>query len=400
MVHDIPTGEAPPIKQRHRRVPPQIFQEVKRHVQNLVSQGILKESSSPWASPAVIVMKKDGSVHFCCDYRKLNQVTYKDAYPLPRVDESLDALDNAKLFSTLDLTAGYFQVNVSEKDREKTAVTTPFGLFEWTRMLFGLCNVPATFQRLLGVVLGDLAFDVLLVYLDDVIIFSRDFESHCERLEFVFNRLRQHGLKLKPSKCFLLRPEVKFLGHQISAEGIKVNDEKVKALNTWPVPRNVRKVRQVLGFMSYYRRFVPRFAQIAKPLHALVSGGKKSKTPVTFTWSQECQTALDELKECLMSPPILAYPDFSEPFILATDGSLHGLGAVLSQKQEGIERVVAYASRGLRGSEKNDKNYSAFKLELLALKWAITEKFREYLMYSKFTVITGAVQQCWVAQLA
>ncbi len=413
VVHDIPTSEAPPIKQRHRRVPPQIFQEVKRHVQNLVSQGILKESSSPWASPAVIVMKKDGSVRFCCDYRKLNQVTYKDAYPLPRVDESLDALGNAKLFSTLDLTAGYFQVAVSEKDREKTAVTTPFGLFEWTRMPFGLCNAPATFQRLMGVVLGDLAFDVLLVYLDDVIIFSRDFESHCERLELVFNRLRQHGLKLKPSKCFLLRPEVKFLGHQISAEGIKVNDEKVKALETWPVPRNVREVRQVLGFMSYYRRFVPRFAQIAKPLHALVGGGKTSKTPVTFTWSQECQTALDELKGCLMSPPILAYPNFSEPFLLTTDGSLHGLGAVLSQKQEGIERVVAYASRGLRGSEKNDKNYSAFKLELLALKWAITEKFKEYLMYSKFTVITdhnplrylysanlGAVEQRWVAQLA
>ncbi|MCI4388617.1 hypothetical protein PGIGA_G00087940 [Pangasianodon gigas] len=413
VVHDIPTGEAPPIKQRHRRVPPQIFQEVKRHVQNLVSQGILKESSSPWASPAVIVMKKDGSVRFCCDYRKLNQVTYKDAYPLPRVDESLDALGNAKLFSTLDLTAGYFQVSVSEKDREKTAVTTPFGLFEWTRMPFGLCNAPATFQRLMGVVLGDLAFDVLLVYLDDVIIFSRDFESHCARLELVFNRLRQHGLKLKPSKCFLLKPEVKFLGHLISAEGIKVDDEKVKALDTWPVPRNVREVRQVLGFMSYYRRFVPRFAQIARPLHALVSGGRRSKTPVTFTWSQECQTALDELKGCLMSPPILAYPDFSEPFRLTTDGSRHGLGAVLSQKQEGIERVVAYASRGLRGSEKNDKNYSAFKLELLALKWAITEKFREYLMYSKFTVITdhnplrylysanlGAVEQRWVAQLA
>lgn len=412
VVHNVPTGEVPPIKQRHRRVPPQIFQEVKRHVQDLVSQGILKESSSPWASPAVIVMKKDGSVRFCCDYRKLNQVTCKDAYPLPRVDESLDALGNAKLFSTLDLTAGYFQVAVSEKDQEKTAVTTPFGLFEWTRMPFGLCNAPATFQRLMGVVLGDLTFDVLLVYLDDVIIFSKDFESHCERLELVFNRLRQHGLKLKPSKCFLLRSEVKFLGHQISAEGIKVDNEKVKALDTWPVPKSVREVRQVLGFMSYYRKFVPRFAQIAKPLHALV-GGKKRRTSVTFSWSQECQIAFDELKKCLTSPPVLAYPDFKVPFTLATDGSQHGLGAVLSQKQDGIERVVAYASRGLRKSERNDKNYSAFKLELLALKWAVTEKFKEYLMYSKFTVITdhnplryldsanlGAVEQRWVAQLA
>ncbi len=183
-----------------------------------------------------------------------------------------------KLFSTLDLTSGYFQVAVSEKDWEKTAVTTQFWLFEWTRIPFGLCNAPATFQRLMGVVLGDLAFDVLLVYLDDVIILSRDFESCCERFELVFNRLRQHGLKLKPGKCFLLRPLVQFLGHQISAEGIKVNDEKVKTLDTWPVPRNVREVRQVLGFMSYYRRFVPRFAQITKPLHELVSGGKTNKT--------------------------------------------------------------------------------------------------------------------------
>ncbi|XP_076730651.1 retrovirus-related Pol polyprotein from transposon 412 [Maylandia zebra] len=414
VTHSIPT-EAPPIKQRHRRVPPHVFQEFKRHVQELVSQGILKESSSPWASPAVVVIKKDGSVRFCCDYRRLNEVTCKDAYPLPRIEESLDALGNALLFSTLDLTAGYFQVAMSETDRGKTAVTTPFGLFEWTRMPFGLCNAPATFQRLMGMVLGDLSFDILLVYLDDIIVFSRDFDSHCERLETVFERLKQHGLKLKPTKCFLLRPEVKFLGHVISAKGVQVDLEKVKALETWPAPRSVREVRQVLGFMSYYRRFVPRFAQLAKPLHALVGKGLKNTSRGTqaFVWTGECQEALDELKRCLVSPPILAYPNFGLPFILTTDGSLHGLGAVLSQKQEGVERVVAYASRGLRGSEKNDKNYSAFKLELLALKWAVTEKFRDYLMYARFTVVTdhnplrylatanlGAVEQRWVAQLA
>lgn len=413
VTHDIHTGDAPPIKQRHRRVPPHVFQEFKKHVQDLVSQGILRESASPWASPAVIVVKKDGSVRFCCDYRRLNQVTCKDAYPLPRVEESLDALGNAQLFSTLDLTAGYFQVAVSERDREKTAVTTPFGLFEWTRMPFGLCNAPATFQRLMGVVLGDLAFEVLLIYLDDIIVFSRDFKSHCERLELVFDRLKHHGLKLKPSKCFLFRSEVKFLGHVISSEGIKVDSEKVSALDAWPVPKSVKEVRQLIGFMSYYRRFVPKFAQIAKPLHALMGNKDKRKASELFMWSSECQTAFDRLKQCLMSPPVLAYPDFGLPFILTTDGSHHGLGAVLSQKQGGAERVIAFASRGLRGSERNDKYYSAFKLELLALKWAATEKFKEYLMFSKFTVITdhnplryletanlGAVEQRWVAQLA
>lgn len=410
VTHNVPTGDAPPIKQRHRRIPPQVFQEVKRHVRDLVSQGILRESCSPWASPAVIVIKKDGSVRFCCDYRRLNKVTCKDAYPLPRVEESLDALGNAQLFSTLDLTSGYFQVAMSEEDRAKTAVTTPFGLFEWTRMPFGLCNAPATFQRLMGVVLGDLTFDILLIYLDDIIVFSKDFDSHCQRLEIVFNRLRQHGLKLKPSKCFLLKPEVKFLGHLISSKGIQVDGEKTRALETWPVPKNVKELRQVLGFMSYYRRFVPGFAQLARPLHALVGKGKMLEP---FNWTTECQTALDNLKQCLMCPPVLAYPDFSQPFVLTTDGSLHGLGAVLSQRQGGSERVIAYASRGLRGSEKNDKNYSAFKLELLALKWAVTEKFKEYLIYSKFSVVTdhnplryletanlGAVEQRWIAQLA
>ena len=411
--HSIPTGEAPPIKQRHRRVPPQVFQQFKKHVQDLVSQGVLKESCSPWASPAVIVLKKDGSVRFCCDYRRLNEVTCKDAYPLPRVDESLDALGKAQLFSTLDLTSGYFQVAMDDADRAKTAVTTPFGLFEWSRMPFGLCNAPATFQRLMGVVLGDLTFEALLIYLDDIIIFSNDFDTHCERLEVVFNRLRQHGLKLKPSKCHLLRDEVKFLGHIISAQGIQVDQEKVRALETWAAPKSVREVRQVLGFMSYYRRFVPRFAHLARPLHALVGNGGKARFAEPFRWSDDCQHAFEELKRSLMNPPVLAYPDFSLPFILTTDGSLQGLGAVLSQKQGGVEYVIAFASRGLRGAEKNDKNYSAFKLELLALKWAMTEKFKEYLMYSKFAVVSdhnplrylgsanlGAVEQRWVAQLA
>ncbi|KAJ8346574.1 hypothetical protein SKAU_G00279750 [Synaphobranchus kaupii] len=230
VTHSILTGETHPIKQKHRRIPPQVFQEFKRHVQDLVTQGVLKESSSPWASPAVIVIRKDGSVRFCCDYRALNKVTCKDAYPLPRVEELLDALGKARLFSTLDLTAGYFQVAVSKEDQGKTAVTTPFGLFEWMHIPFGLCNAPATFQRLMEVVLGDLAFDVLLIYLDDIILFSESFKSHCKKLDLVFNHLKQHGLKLKPSKCFLLRTEVKFLGHVVSTDGIRVDKDKVKAL--------------------------------------------------------------------------------------------------------------------------------------------------------------------------
>lgn len=206
---------------------------------------------------------------------------------------------------------------------------------------------------------------------------------------------------------------MKFLGHLISSEGIKVDNEKVSALDTWPVPKSVKEVRQLIGFTIYYRRFVPDFAQIAKPLHALMGSKSKKKASEPFIWSNECQAAFVKLKQCLMSPPVLAYPNFGVSFILTTDGSHQGLGAVLSQKQGGVERVIAFASRGLRGSERNDKNFSAIKLELLALKWAITEKFKEYLMFSKFTVVTDhnplrylgtanleVVEQCWAAQLA
>lgn len=265
----------------------------------------------------------------------------------------------------------------------------------------------------MGIALGDLAFDVLLIYLDDIIVFSEDFRSHWERLELVFSRLRLHRLKLKPSKCFLFKPVVRFLGHIISAKGIQVDMDKVQCLDAWPTPTNVKQVRQLLGFMSYYCCFVPRFAQLAKPLHALVGRGNKNNPSEPFTWNEECQAAFSQLKSSLIAPPVLAYPDFQCPFILTTDGSRNGLGAILSQKQGGIERVIAYASRGLKGSERNDKCYSAFKLELLALKWAVTEKFKEYLMFAKFQVITdhnplryletanlGAVEQRWVAQLS
>lgn len=220
-------------------------------------------------------------------------------------------------------------------------------------MPFGLCNTPGTFQRLMEVVLGDLAFDVLLIYLDDLLVFSSDFDSHCEKLDLVFGHLKEHGLKLKPSKCFLLESEVKFLGHIVSTADVQVNMEKIRALKDWPIPENAKDVRQVVGFMSYYRRFVTNFAQLARPLHTLMGKFKKESTgpPVPFVWTKECQVAFDSLKECLMSPLVLAYPDFSIPFTLTTDRSFLGLGAVLSQHQDGVERVVAFASRGLRGSE-------------------------------------------------
>uniref|UniRef100_H3AME9 Gypsy retrotransposon integrase-like protein 1 n=1 Tax=Latimeria chalumnae TaxID=7897 RepID=H3AME9_LATCH len=374
IVHKIPTGTAEPVK-----VSPLVLQEFKKHIREWIEQGTLKESYSPWASPVVVVRKKDGTIRVCCDYQRLNQVTCRDAFPLPRVEESLDALGQATLFSTLDLTSGYFQVAVDESDQAKTAVTTPFGPYEWTQMPFGSCNAPATFQRLMQRVLGDFVFEILLIYFDDIIIYSSDFDSHLSRLD-------KHGLKLKPAKCYLLQKEVKFLGHIISEQGIQIDQDKTSVLDDWPTPK-------LLGFMSYYRRFVPNFTQLAAPLHGLLRVPKKSskaklKSLGAFCWDKECEAAFQELKRLLTTPLVLAYPDFSLPFILYTDASKRGLGAVLAQVQEGKERIVAYASHGLCPAERNDKNYSAFKLELLGLKWAVTVKFRDYLMCSKYMVYT------------
>lgn len=410
--HTIPTGSAAPIRQRYRPVPPSLYPELRTLLQGMLEGGVIKESSSPWAAPVVLVKKKDGSWRFCVDYRKLNEVTHKDAFPLPRVEESLTSLKKAEWYSTLDLASGYWQVEVHPSDKEKTAFATPVGLYQFERMPFGLCNAPATFQRLMQRCLGGQVHDFLLIYLDDVILYSPCFDSHLGHLERVFAKLQEHGLKLQPVKCHLFQRSVQYLGHVVGRGGVATDPDKTQAVQQWPVPTTVREVRSFLGFVGYYRRFIPAFAQKAAPLHVLLrgTGGKKTRSIV---WTAKCEQAFLQLKQALMRAPVLAYADFALPFRLYTDASLHGLGAVLAQLQEGKERVIAYASRSLHDAEKNDQNYSAFKLELLALKWAVTEKFKDYLWGAKFQVFTdhrpllhlrtaklGAVEQRWVAQLA
>ena len=329
--------------------------------------------------------------------RKLNSKTIKDAYAIPRVEDTLHLLAGAKYFTKLDLRSGYWQVEIEESDKHKTAFQVgTLGFFEFHRMPFGLCNAPATFQRLMERCMGELNLDQCLIYLDDVIIFSTNFEEHLRRLEAVFTRLHEHNLKLKASKCDFFKSEVTYLGHVVSEEGIKTDPEKTDAIKTWPVPKSIKDVRSFLGFAGYYRRFIKGFANIARPLNDLLVGvrtnGKekhnksieKKKKPV-FIWTERQQHAFDEIRKKLAEPPILAYADYSQPFQLHTDASTTGLGAVLYQTQDGIDRVVSYASRSLKDSE---KNYPAHKLEFLALKWAITEKFHDYLYGSSFEVYT------------
>lgn len=417
--HEIHLTDEAPVAQPYRRIPPTQFEEVKEHISGLLRKGVIQESSSSYASPIVLVRKSDGSLRLCVDYRRLNSKTKRDAFPLPRIDESLDALGGAKVFSTIDLASGYHQVAVHENDRPKTAFITPFGLYEYRRMPFGLCNAPATFQRLMQAVMSDLVFQIVLVYLDDLLVYSSTFHTHLVRLETVLRRLRETGLKIKMEKCHFLQPEVKFLGHQVSPQGVSTDPDKISAVREWPVPGTLKELRSFLGFCSYYRRFIEGFSQIAGPLHDVVNlclketSHAKAVQRYKSIWTPQCQAAFEHLKDRLTRAPTLGYADFTLPFVIETDASNLGLGAVLHQQQNGKKVVVAYASRRLRGAEKNDRNYSSMKLELLALKWAVTEKFRSYLLGSKFTIITdnnplchlttaklGACEQRWVAQLA
>ncbi len=416
--HEIPLTDEVPIRQRYRCIPPAEYDAVKAHINQLLDSQVIRESCSPYASPIVLVKKKDGALRLCVDYRQLNRKTRKDAFPLPRIEESLDALSGARWFSTLDLASGYNQVPVEERDKCKTAFCTPFGLFEFNRMPFGLCNAPGTFQRLMEHMFGSQHFQTLLLYLDDVIVFSGSIDQHLERLEMVLNRLHQEGLKVKLEKCCFFKTEVKYLGHVISNKGVSTDPEKIAAVANWPRPQDVAALRSFLGFTSYYRRFVKSFSVIAAPLYRLIGelGGSKdrkgARRPLSGAWTEVCESSFQDLKACLTTTPLLAYANFSLPFILEVDACQNGLGAVLSQEQEGKVRPLAYASRTLSRAEKRMPNYSSMKLEFLALKWAMAEKFREYLLGHKCIVWTdnnplshlstaklGATELRWAAEL-
>lgn len=385
-LHQIDTGGAKPVKLPPRRVPLHLQQEVSEHLKQMLDNDIVQPSHSPWAAPIVLVRKRDGGLRFCIDYRKLNEVTRKDAYPLPRIDDALDCLSKACWFSTLDLASGYWQVEVDPKDKEKTAFITRQGLFEFNVLSFGLCNSPGTFQRLMDLVLADLQWTTCLVYLDDIIVFGRTFHEHLSRLDEVLTKLRQANLKVKPAKCNLLSPQVQYLGHIISARGVEADPAKVEAVRQWPVPKNQTEVKSFVGLASYYRRFVKGFAEIARPLHQLTEKGRR------FRWSDECQTAFEKLKSSLMSAPILAYPDPHKPFILDTDASDAGIGAVLSQEHVGQEQVIAYASRALT---KQERRYATTKKELLSVV-TFTKHFKHYLLGKEFVLRTDHSSLRWL----
>ena len=309
----------------------------------MLENGIIEPSCSEWSSPIVLVKKKDGSLRLCVDYRKLNQVSQMDAYPMPRVDELIDHVGRAKFILTLDLTRGYWQVPVATDDRPKTAFTTPFGLFQFNVMPFGLQGAPATFQRLMDQVIRGLG-EFLAAYLDDLIVFSETWTEHLQHIRAILQRLREAGLTAKAKKCKFGTDHCVHLGHIVGGGTVYPESAKLQAVRDFPTPQTKKQVRVFLGLTGYYRRFIPDYASTAAPLTDLT----RKSAPVRVVWSPNCDHAFQQLKDSLCTAPILRSPDFTRPFVLQTDASDRGVGAVLSQlDDEGQEHPVAYFSKKL-----------------------------------------------------
>lgn len=311
--HRITTSDATPVYRRAYRIPFSKREEMQQQVEELIEKGIIEHSTSPWGSPALLVQKPDGSFRFVVDYRELNKVTRIDPYPLPNIQETISQLGAARFFTVMDMASGFWQIEMDENDKEKTAFNTPTGHYQWRRMPMGLVNSSAVWQRTADVILAGLVGKSCHVYLDDIIIYSETLEQHLIDVETVLVRFRSAGLKIKPSKCQFLKDQVKYLGHILSREGVRPDPEKLSCVRDYPAPRNAKEVRQFLGLIGYYRRHVAGFAEKAKPLTRLTS----SKT--AFSWSEEAQKAFVLLKSALTSAPLLRFPDFTKEFILMTD---------------------------------------------------------------------------------
>jgi hypothetical protein len=345
--HRINTGNAKPVGCRYnRRYSKKERDIIMEQVTKMEKAGVVRASDSPWSAPVVLVKKKNGGTRFCIDFRELNKVTVKDQYPLPRVDDALDCLSGATFFTSLDLKSGYWQCEVEEEDKAKTAFTTPDGLYEFNVMPFGLCNAPATFERMIDVILRGMKWNICMCYLDDIVVFGKTIEEHNERLDRELRCLDEANLSLNMKKCQFAANELIVLGHEVSGEGVCPDPSKTSAVNDFPTPKSVKDVRSFLGLCSYYRRFIENFAKIAGPLNKLL------KSQVAFKWSQDEQAAFDTLKTKLTSAPVLAHFNENLPVEIHSDASGYALGVVLIQKYGSDEKVIAYASRSLDKCEK------------------------------------------------
>lgn len=384
--HDIDTADTHPIKQSPRR-PPLVAREAEDQIlDEMLASGVIEHSQSPWASPVCLVKKKDNTYRFCVDYRRVNAVSRKDAFPIPDIQDALDYLRGAKYFATFDLLSGYWQLGMTERAKEASAFCTRRGLFHFTRMPFGLAGAPATFCRLMSIVLRDQLWKICLCYLDDIVVYAKTPNELLQRLHQVLTRLHEVGLKIKPTKSVLFQTEIQFLGHTVSVHGISPQTEKLDVIQSWPTPHCLRDVRAFVGLASYYRRFVKGFATIAEPLTCLT----RKNTP--FRWSNEADESFCKLKRALHDAVTLTFPTPGIPCILDTDASDVAIGAVLSQVINGVEHPIAFYSRVLNSTQ---KNYCPTRRELLAVI-ASLQHFRHYLLGSHVILRTDHYSLKWL----
>ena len=405
--HTIDMYDETPIKEKARPVPPGMYDELRAHLTELLNAGVVRESKSPFAANMVFVRKKDGTLRLAQDFRPLNRKTKVSSYNLSNIETLIDSLRGAKYFASLDLFAGYHQVEIKEEHKERTAFHAgPYGLLEYNKMSFGLSGAPSSFQSMMDKCLDGLNMKICAVYLDDVIVYAESKEQLYERLALVFERFRSANLKLKSKKCQFLKQSVEFLGHVVSEKGVECKQDHLTAVAEWPEPQDVKDLQSFLGFTNFFRKYVPGYAAIVEPMLELMRGlstaygkgkaGKHSKfrkhrgklkpDSAKWIWGDRQQQAFTDIKQALVSPPVLDYPDFSKEFVLHVDASRNGLGGVLYQRDDkGKLKVLAYGSKSVGPTE---RNYSAHKLEFLALKWAVTQKFQHYLYGKPFTVYT------------
>lgn len=377
LYHRIHLSDDVPVRQKAYRTPHHLKNELQTQIYELLDAGIIRESTSPYAAPILLVKKQDGTYRLVTDFRKLNSKTQHDPYPIPNINEMIEDLNNAQYFTSLDLTSGFFQMAIHSEDTYKTAFTCDYGHFEWRRVPFGLKNSPNSFQRLMEVVLSGLKPLNIAIYIDDIIVSSQTIPEHLEKLEILFKRLKEHGLKLKPSKCKFLQKTIKYLGFKIGDGKVVPDEQNLQTIGKFQIPSNKKQVRAFLGLTGFYRRFIQNYAEKALPLTEL------TKQDIKFTWNEKAQQAFQILKDDLLKIPSLNLPDFSKEFVLSTDASGSSLGAVLAQNnEEGFPQPVAYASKKLKDQE---RRYSTIERECLAIIWAISH-FKHYLVGRHFTI--------------